>query len=43
MLTAITQVVYEWAKGMSFNRIADLTDVMEGKYHSFHQNLIADE
>jgi antiviral helicase SKI2 len=24
------EVVYEWAKGMSFNRITDLTDVMEG-------------
>jgi len=23
------QVVYEWARGMSFNRITDLTDVME--------------
>ncbi|KUL89142.1 hypothetical protein ZTR_05967 [Talaromyces verruculosus] len=26
----LTEVVYEWAKGMSFNRITDLTDVMEG-------------
>jgi antiviral helicase SKI2 len=24
------EVVYEWARGMSFNRITDLTDVMEG-------------
>ncbi|KAJ6032198.1 hypothetical protein N7540_002930 [Penicillium herquei] len=27
---ALTEVVYEWAKGMPFSRIADLTDVMEG-------------
>lgn len=26
----LMEVVYEWAKGMSFNRITDLTDVMEG-------------
>lgn len=26
----IVEVVYEWARGMSFNRITDLTDVMEG-------------
>ena len=26
----LVEVVYEWAKGMSFNRITDLTDVMEG-------------
>ncbi|RAH67494.1 SKI complex RNA helicase subunit SKI2 [Aspergillus aculeatinus CBS 121060] len=26
----LSEVVYEWAKGMSFNRITDLTDVMEG-------------
>lgn len=26
----LAEVVYEWAKGMSFNRITDLTDVMEG-------------
>lgn len=26
----LTEVVYEWARGMSFNRITDLTDVMEG-------------
>jgi antiviral helicase SKI2 len=26
----MVEVVYEWAKGMSFNRITDLTDVMEG-------------
>lgn len=24
------EVVYEWARGMSFNRITDLTDVLEG-------------
>lgn len=24
------EVVYEWAKGMSFNQITDLTDVLEG-------------
>ncbi|KAJ5725614.1 uncharacterized protein N7483_006971 [Penicillium malachiteum] len=27
---ALTEVVYEWAKGMPFSRIAELTDVMEG-------------
>ncbi|KAL4871949.1 hypothetical protein BDV12DRAFT_183499 [Aspergillus spectabilis] len=26
----LAEVVYEWAKGMSFNLITDLTDVMEG-------------
>ena len=26
----LIEVVYEWARGMSFNRITDLTDVMEG-------------
>ena len=26
----LVAVVYEWARGMSFNRITDLTDVMEG-------------
>ncbi|QKX54813.1 uncharacterized protein TRUGW13939_01902 [Talaromyces rugulosus] len=26
----LIEVVYEWAKGMSFNRITNLTDVMEG-------------
>ncbi|KAF1947736.1 antiviral helicase [Clathrospora elynae] len=26
----MVEVVYEWARGMSFNRITDLTDVMEG-------------
>ena len=26
----LSEVVYEWAKGMSFNRITDLTDVLEG-------------
>lgn len=26
----MVEVVYEWAKGMSFNRITDLTDAMEG-------------
>ena len=26
----LVEVVYEWAKGMSFNRITDLTDVLEG-------------
>lgn len=26
----LMEVVYEWAKGMSFNRITDLTDVLEG-------------
>lgn len=26
----LAEVVYEWARGMSFNRITDLTDVMEG-------------
>ena len=26
----LVEVVYEWARGMSFNRITDLTDVMEG-------------
>lgn len=26
----LTEVVYEWARGMSFNRITDLTDVLEG-------------
>ncbi|KAJ5542272.1 DEAD/DEAH box RNA helicase (Ski2) [Penicillium sp. DV-2018c] len=26
----LTEVVYEWARGMSFNLITDLTDVMEG-------------
>ncbi|OJD21397.1 hypothetical protein ACJ73_07261 [Blastomyces percursus] len=27
---SLVEVVYEWARGMSFNRITDLTDVMEG-------------
>ena len=27
----LVQVVYEWAKGMPFNEITDLTDVQEGK------------
>jgi antiviral helicase SKI2 len=27
---AMVEVVYEWARGMSFKRITDLTDVMEG-------------
>lgn len=26
----LMEVVYEWAKGMSFNQITDLTDVLEG-------------
>lgn len=26
----MVEVVHEWAKGMSFNRITDLTDAMEG-------------
>lgn len=26
----LVEVVFEWARGMSFNRITDLTDVMEG-------------
>ncbi|EFR05149.1 hypothetical protein MGYG_08161 [Nannizzia gypsea CBS 118893] len=26
----LMEVVYEWARGMTFNRITDLTDVMEG-------------
>ncbi|KAF2097937.1 antiviral helicase [Rhizodiscina lignyota] len=26
----MVEVVYEWAKGMSFNRITDITDVQEG-------------
>ena len=26
----MVEVVYEWARGMSFNRITDLTDVLEG-------------
>lgn len=26
----LVEVVYEWARGMTFNRITDLTDVMEG-------------
>ena len=26
----MVEVVYEWARGMSFNRITDLTDAMEG-------------
>lgn len=26
----LMEVVYEWARGMSFNRITNLTDVMEG-------------
>ena len=26
----LAEVVYEWARGMSFNRITDLTDVLEG-------------
>jgi antiviral helicase SKI2 len=26
----MVEVVYEWARGMSFNRITDLTDIMEG-------------
>ena len=26
----LMEVVYEWARGMSFDRITDLTDVLEG-------------
>lgn len=26
----LVEVVYEWARGMSFNKITDLTDVLEG-------------
>ncbi|KAI4179218.1 MAG: hypothetical protein L6R41_007974, partial [Letrouitia leprolyta] len=26
----LVEVVHEWARGMSFNRITDLTDVLEG-------------
>lgn len=26
----LVEVVYEWARGMSFNRITDLTDILEG-------------
>ena len=26
----LMEAVYEWARGMSFNRITDLTDVLEG-------------
>lgn len=26
----LMEVVYQWARGMSFNRITDLTDVLEG-------------
>ena len=26
----LVEVVYEWARGMTFNRITDLTDVLEG-------------
>jgi len=26
----LVEVVYEWARGMPFNRITDLTDVLEG-------------
>lgn len=26
----LMEVVYEWARGMSFQRITDLTDVLEG-------------
>lgn len=26
----LIEVVYEWARGMSFDRITDLTDVLEG-------------
>jgi len=26
----LMEVVYEWARGMSFNKITDLTDVLEG-------------
>ena len=26
----LSEVVYEWARGMSFNQITDLTDVLEG-------------
>lgn len=28
----LVEVVYEWARGMPFNEITDLTDVQEGKY-----------
>jgi antiviral helicase SKI2 len=27
----LIQVVFEWARGMPFNEITDLTDVQEGK------------
>src|SRR5213595_2680911 len=26
----LMEVVYEWARGMSFNKLTDLTDVLEG-------------
>ncbi|KAL4956161.1 armadillo-type protein [Aspergillus filifer] len=34
----LAEVVYEWAKGMSFNRITDLTDVMEGTISTLDAN-----
>jgi antiviral helicase SKI2 len=35
------QVVYEWARGMSFNRITDLTDVMEVRNKTSERSLTA--
>ena len=29
----LVQVVYEWARGMPFNEITDLTDVQEGRWY----------
>lgn len=29
----LTEVVYEWARGMTFKQITELTDVQEGKIH----------
>ncbi|KAL2834288.1 armadillo-type protein [Aspergillus cavernicola] len=37
----LAEVVYEWAKGMSFNRITDLTDVMEALRNRIQSTLDA--
>ena len=35
----LVEVVYEWARGMPFNEITDLTDVQEGEYFTFDFSL----
>ena len=34
----LVEVVYEWARGMPFYEITDLTDVQEGSYSIFESS-----